>query len=111
HHVAQVTVRHQRGTLGAARDIAQLLERVGLVRTENLDVTLRSHLGPRSLDIDHWTLIIGHSSRDEGDSRPAGSPRLRSQINRTRPALRCRAVCATAARALGSRSRTAPNTR
>ena len=39
HDISQVPIRHERGTLGAARDIAQLLESVGLVRAENLDVS------------------------------------------------------------------------
>src|SRR5881628_1727059 len=39
HEVARVAVGHERGALGAAGDIAQLLERVGLVRSENLNVS------------------------------------------------------------------------
>src|SRR5437667_3169121 len=35
HDIAQMPVRHERGALGAARDIAQLLQSVGLVRAED----------------------------------------------------------------------------
>ena len=39
HDIPQVSVGHERGPLGAARDIAQLVQRVGLMRTKDLSVS------------------------------------------------------------------------
>src|SRR5258705_3735084 len=75
HDITQVPVRHERGALGAARDVAELLERVGLVGTEDFNVIHSPHpLTPSPFGEGERNVRI-LSCRDERDSQPAGSPR------------------------------------